>query len=178
MGIYHGNQTWFDTRSNLTLAIKDGQIEIKFSSIEHLVMNFTEPSIKKTDLSYMLVSGGWGGGGYWTITGKRRSPGFFVKEENKTIFTKQIPKERCEDYLTLQIVKELFPSSRRDYTEVIKSNESQLTSVKIFEEKPQFESFTKLVNPDEELSGYIFDPVEVDVYFQVVFPDYLALRLS
>ena len=38
---------------------------------------------------------------------------------------------------------------------------------KIFEEKPQFEPFTGLINPDEERSGYIYDPVEVDVYLQV-----------
>ena len=38
---------------------------------------------------------------------------------------------------------------------------------KIFEEKPQFAPFTGLINPDEERSGYIYDPVEVDVYLQV-----------
>ena len=48
------------------------------------------------------------------------SKGFIVKQENGTIFSKQIPKSSCENYLTVQIVKELFASSKRDYTEVRK----------------------------------------------------------
>ena len=39
--------------------------------------------------------------------------------------------------------------------------------IKIFEEKPQFAKFTGLINPEEERSGLIYDPVEVDVYLQV-----------
>jgi len=54
----------------------------------------------------------------------------------------------------MQLVKELFAASKRNYTE-------------IFEEKPQFEPFTGIINPDEERSGYIYDPVEVDVYLQI-----------
>ena len=46
------------------------------------------------------------------------SKGFIVKQENGTIFSKQIPKSSCENYLTVQLVKELFAASKRDYTEV------------------------------------------------------------
>ena len=44
--------------------------------------------------------------------------GFIVKNENGTFFTDQIPKDSCEDYLTMQLVKESFNASKRDYTEV------------------------------------------------------------
>ena len=67
--IDHDVQTWFGIRSNLKLIVKDGRIEI-FSN-DGLFMRHTDSSIKKADLSYMLVSGGWGASGFWTITGKR-----------------------------------------------------------------------------------------------------------
>ena len=44
--------------------------------------------------------------------------GYIVKQKNETIFTNQIPKTSCEDYLTMQLVKESFAASKRDYTEV------------------------------------------------------------
>ena len=46
------------------------------------------------------------------------SKGFIVKEENGTIFSEQVPKSSCENFLTMQLVKELFAASKRDYTEV------------------------------------------------------------
>ena len=46
------------------------------------------------------------------------SEGFIVYNENGTFFTDQIPKSSCEDYLTMQLVKESFNASKRDYTEV------------------------------------------------------------
>ena len=46
------------------------------------------------------------------------SKGFIVKQENATIFSEQIPVSSCENFLTMQLVKELFAASKRDYTEV------------------------------------------------------------
>ena len=46
------------------------------------------------------------------------SKGFIVKEESGTIFSEQVPKSSCENFLTMQLVKELFAASKRDYTEV------------------------------------------------------------
>ena len=46
------------------------------------------------------------------------SKGFIMKQENGTIFSKQISKSSCENYLTVQLVNELFAASKRDYTEV------------------------------------------------------------
>ena len=50
--------------------------------------------------------------------------GFVIKEKEKTIFTDRIPKGSCEDYLTMQLVKESFASSKRDFTEVSKEEET------------------------------------------------------
>ena len=46
------------------------------------------------------------------------SKGFIVKDENGTIFSEQVPESSCENFLTMQLVKELFAASKRDYTEV------------------------------------------------------------
>ena len=46
------------------------------------------------------------------------SKGFIVKEESGTIFSEQVPESSCENFLTMQLVKELFAASKRDYTEV------------------------------------------------------------
>ena len=50
------------------------------------------------------------------------SKGFIVKInpyfESGTIFSEQVPKSSCENFLTMQLVKELFAASKRDYTEV------------------------------------------------------------
>ena len=44
--------------------------------------------------------------------------GFISKNEDDAIFTYDIPKRSCVDYITMQLVMESFVASKRDYTEV------------------------------------------------------------
>merc|ERR1739838_306302 len=50
--------------------------------------------------------------------GGKCSVGFVTKFENEIIFTEQIPKNSCEIYITMQLVKELFSAPGRDFTQV------------------------------------------------------------
>ena len=59
-----------------------------------------------------------------TGCGDNCAKGFIIKNETETFFTDKIPKKSCVDYLTMQLVNESFPASKRDYTEV--SNQGQL----------------------------------------------------
>ena len=102
-----------------------------------------------------------------TDCGKACSKGFIVKNDNGTFFTDRIPKSSCEDYLTMQLVSESFTASKRDYTEVSKGLKDKPAFLKIFADKEQFKEFVDLINPDEERSGMIFDPVQVLLFLQV-----------
>ena len=102
-----------------------------------------------------------------TGCGDNCAKGFIIKNETETFFTDKIPKKSCVDYLTMQLVNESFPASKRDYTEVSNQGQLKITFVQIFAEKEQFKDFVNLINPEEERSGLIYDPVKVDVYLQV-----------
>ena len=52
-------------RSDIKLYVTDGQLLITVN--ENEFMKHRDSSIKKNELRYLLVSGGWGGSGTWAI---------------------------------------------------------------------------------------------------------------
>ena len=61
----HGVNAWHNFKSDIEIIVHNGQIIVKANG--KLLMEARGPGIDKNELNNLLVSGGWGGQGTWTI---------------------------------------------------------------------------------------------------------------
>ena len=95
--------------------------------------------------------------------------GYVMKAPNETIFQNQLRKDLCVQYLTTSLTGDLFKAPIEDYTEVVCLLQLVFMElIQIFDEDDKkYGDFNSLVNPNQELSGYVFDPIDVDLMLQV-----------
>ena len=88
--IYHGKylvkttetsiSQWIKIRSDFTISLVDGKIAVMQNS--KLFMSYENPSIKKNEFKFLMVSASWGSSGQWKIQGTPQIP----NKGNRLIF--------------------------------------------------------------------------------------------
>merc|ERR1712123_323701 len=65
----HTKERFNDFKHNLKITVLDGQIQVYIENGDNLFMEWNDTTIVKSELTNLLVSGGWGGCGQWEIVG-------------------------------------------------------------------------------------------------------------
>ena len=82
----HSTADFNKIKGDITVYVSDGELIIKGG--DEIFMQYQHSSIKKNELKYLLVSGGYGGYGTYKITGFKKE-GEFIYKSNKLTLLKE-----------------------------------------------------------------------------------------